>query len=202
MCPSVLLPEEPCAETGLSDQMTNLDWRQAFTPKRSIPKSEASPDSVEVAIQPLIISGSEVPLTRTPALGCLPQRPRLPCSSQVVYCSSAMMPFSCLHFVLFLLLFLQFVAHPNCQQQLLTMWYENLSGLRQQSIAVKFLAVFGVSIGLPFLAIAYWIAPCSKVQTASSACHCSYFFSFLSISFRSAEDLFCVVQVLHRAGAG
>lgn len=59
----------------------------------------------------------------------------------------------------------QFVAHPNCQQQLLTMWYENLSGLRQQSIAVKFLAVFGVSIGLPFLAIAYWIAPCSKVQT-------------------------------------
>lgn len=63
------------------------------------------------------------------------------------------------------LVFLQFVAHPNCQQQLLTMWYENLSGLRQQSIAVKFLAVFGVSIGLPFLAIAYWIAPCSKVQT-------------------------------------
>lgn len=60
---------------------------------------------------------------------------------------------------------LQFVAHPNCQQQLLTMWYENLSGLRQQSIAVKFLAVFGVSIGLPFLAIAYWIAPCSKVQS-------------------------------------
>ncbi|PNJ59619.1 TRPC7 isoform 2 [Pongo abelii] len=60
----------------------------------------------------------------------------------------------------------KFVAHPNCQQQLLTMWYENLSGLRQQSIAVKFLAVFGVSIGLPFLAIAYWIAPCSKVQTA------------------------------------
>nr|XP_025850572.1 short transient receptor potential channel 7 [Vulpes vulpes] len=59
----------------------------------------------------------------------------------------------------------KFVAHPNCQQQLLTMWYENLSGLRQQSIAVKFLAVFGVSLGLPFLAIAYWIAPCSKVQT-------------------------------------
>eukprot|EP00069_Balaena_mysticetus_P001678 bmy_03835T0 len=55
-----------------------------------------------------------------------------------------------------------FVAHPNCQQQLLTMWYENLSGLRQQSIAVKLLAVFGVSLGLPFLAIAYWIAPCSK----------------------------------------
>ena len=76
------------------------------------------------------------------------------------------MPFSCLRFVFVFVLFLQFVAHPNCQQQLLTMWYENLSGLRQQSIAVKFLAVFGVSLGLPFLAVAYWIAPCSKVQTA------------------------------------
>lgn len=79
--------------------------------------------------------------------------------------------------ILFFVLFLQFVAHPNCQQQLLTMWYENLSGLRQQSIAVKFLAVFGVSLGLPFLAIAYWIAPCSKVQTAYGACLCGYFFS-------------------------
>ncbi|KAL0176470.1 hypothetical protein M9458_028800, partial [Cirrhinus mrigala] len=55
-----------------------------------------------------------------------------------------------------------FVAHPNCQQQLLTIWYENLSGLRQQSIGVKCLTVLGVTVGLPFLAIAYWIMPCSK----------------------------------------
>ena len=92
------------------------------------------------------------------------------------------MPFSCLRFLFVFVLFLQFVAHPNCQQQLLTLWYENLSGLRQQSIAVKFLAVFGVSLGLPFLAIAYWIAPCSKVQTAEGACLCGYFFSLLSIT--------------------
>lgn len=57
----------------------------------------------------------------------------------------------------------QFVAHPNCQQQLLTIWYENLPGLRQQSIGVKCLMVLGVTVGLPFLAIAYWIMPCSKV---------------------------------------
>lgn len=156
--------------------MTSRDWRQTFTPKLSIPNSEASPGPlVEVAVQPVSISGLEIPLTPTPALRCLPQLPSLSCSSRDVYCSSAMTPFSCLHFVLFLFLFLQFVAHPNCQQQLLTMWYENLSGLRQQSIAVKFLAVFGVSIGLPFLAIAYWIAPCSKVQTAQGACHLQLF---------------------------
>lgn len=58
----------------------------------------------------------------------------------------------------------QFVAHPNCQQQLLSIWYENLSGLRQQTTAVKLLVVFGVAIGLPILALLYWIAPSSKVS--------------------------------------
>lgn len=63
----------------------------------------------------------------------------------------------------FYLFSLQFVAHPNCQQQLLTIWYENLSGLREQTIAIKCLVVLVVALGLPFLAIGYWIAPCSRV---------------------------------------
>ncbi|KAI9538889.1 Short transient receptor putative channel 7 [Dissostichus eleginoides] len=56
----------------------------------------------------------------------------------------------------------KFVAHPNCQQQLLTIWYENLPDLRQQSVCVKTWTVLGVAAGLPFLAVAYWIMPCSK----------------------------------------
>uniref|UniRef100_A0A4X2KHG0 Transient receptor potential cation channel subfamily C member 7 n=1 Tax=Vombatus ursinus TaxID=29139 RepID=A0A4X2KHG0_VOMUR len=90
----------------------------------------------------------------------------------------------------------KFVAHPNCQQQLLTMWYENLSGLRQQSIAVKFLAVFGISIGLPFLAIAYWIAPCSKLgRTLRSpfmkfVAHAVSFTIFLGLLVLNASDRF------------
>lgn len=56
------------------------------------------------------------------------------------------------------------MAHPNCQQQLLTIWYENLSGLREQTIAIKCLVVLVVALGLPFLAIGYWVAPCSRVQ--------------------------------------
>ncbi|XP_021520616.1 short transient receptor potential channel 7 [Aotus nancymaae] len=96
----------------------------------------------------------------------------------------------------------KFVAHPNCQQQLLTMWYENLSGLRQQSIAVKFLAVFGVSIGLPFLAIAYWIAPCSKLgQTLRSpfmkfVAHAVSFTIFLGLLVVNASDRFEGVKTL------
>uniref|UniRef100_A0A5F8H7K8 Transient receptor potential cation channel subfamily C member 7 n=1 Tax=Monodelphis domestica TaxID=13616 RepID=A0A5F8H7K8_MONDO len=90
----------------------------------------------------------------------------------------------------------KFVAHPNCQQQLLTMWYENLSGLRQQSIAVKFLAVFGISIGLPFLAIAYWIAPCSKLgwilrsPFMKFVAHAVSFTIFLGLLVLNASDRF------------
>ncbi|XP_075852484.1 short transient receptor potential channel 7 isoform X3 [Microcebus murinus] len=96
----------------------------------------------------------------------------------------------------------KFVAHPNCQQQLLTMWYENLSGLRQQSIAVKFLAVFGVSIGLPFLAIAYWIAPCSKLgRTLRSpfmkfVAHAVSFTIFLVLLVVNASDRFEGIKTL------
>ncbi len=85
--------------------------------------------------------------------------PPLPCVS----ISSSL--FSIKFYFLSVSLSLQFVAHPNCQQQLLTIWYENLPGLRQQSIGVKCWTVLGVTFGLPFLAIAYWIMPCSKVWT-------------------------------------
>ncbi|XP_075398806.1 short transient receptor potential channel 7 [Tenrec ecaudatus] len=96
----------------------------------------------------------------------------------------------------------KFVAHPNCQQQLLTLWYENLSGLRQQSIAVKFLAVFGVSVGLPFLAVAYWIAPCSKLgRTLRSpfmkfVAHAVSFTIFLGLLVVNASDRFEGVKTL------
>ena len=55
------------------------------------------------------------------------------------------------------------MAHPKCQQQLLTIWYENLSGLREQTVAIKCLVVLVVALGLPLLAVGYWIAPCSRV---------------------------------------
>ncbi|XP_062846906.1 short transient receptor potential channel 7b [Trichomycterus rosablanca] len=90
----------------------------------------------------------------------------------------------------------KFVAHPNCQQQLLTIWYENLSGLRQQSIGVKCLTVFGVTVGLPFLAIAYWIMPCSKLgQILRSpfmkfVAHAVSFTIFLGLLVLNASDRF------------
>uniref|UniRef100_A0A8C6V6Y5 Transient receptor potential cation channel, subfamily C, member 7b n=1 Tax=Neogobius melanostomus TaxID=47308 RepID=A0A8C6V6Y5_9GOBI len=90
----------------------------------------------------------------------------------------------------------KFVAHPNCQQQLLTIWYENLPGLRQQSIGVKCWTVLGVAVGLPFLAIAYWIMPCSKLgQILRSpfmkfVAHAVSFTIFLGLLVINASDRF------------
>uniref|UniRef100_A0A8C9RC16 Transient receptor potential cation channel subfamily C member 7 n=1 Tax=Scleropages formosus TaxID=113540 RepID=A0A8C9RC16_SCLFO len=90
----------------------------------------------------------------------------------------------------------KFVAHPNCQQQLLTIWYENLSELRQQSIGVKCGTVLGVTIGLPFLAIAYWVMPCSKLgQVLRSpfmkfVAHAVSFTIFLGLLVLNASDRF------------
>lgn len=72
-------------------------------------------------------------------------------------------PHSLVTFFLSTLSFVQFVAHPNCQQQLLSIWYENLPGLRQQTTAIKLLVVLAVAMGLPVLALAYLVAPCSRV---------------------------------------
>ncbi|XP_026865914.2 short transient receptor potential channel 6 [Electrophorus electricus] len=90
----------------------------------------------------------------------------------------------------------KFVAHPNCQQQLLSIWYENLSGLRQQTTAVKLLVVFGVAVGLPALAMLYWIAPSSKLGKIlrgpflKFVAHAASFTIFLGLLIVNAADRF------------
>ncbi|XP_063301007.1 short transient receptor potential channel 6 [Pelobates fuscus] len=96
----------------------------------------------------------------------------------------------------------KFVAHPNCQQQLLSIWYENLSGLRQQTTAVKFLVVLGVAIGLPFLSVVYWIAPCSKLGKIMRGpfmkfvAHAASFTIFLGLLVMNAADRFEGTKIL------
>ncbi|XP_067275371.1 short transient receptor potential channel 6 [Pseudorasbora parva] len=90
----------------------------------------------------------------------------------------------------------KFVAHPNCQQQLLSIWYENLSGLRQQTTAVKLLVVLGVVVGLPILALLYWIAPSSKLGKIirgpflKFVAHAASFTIFLGLLIMNAADRF------------
>ncbi|KAM9332234.1 short transient receptor potential channel 6-like isoform 2-T2 [Pholidichthys leucotaenia] len=96
----------------------------------------------------------------------------------------------------------KFVAHPNCQQQLLSIWYENLPGLRQQTTAVKLLVVLAVAIGLPGLAVAYWIGPCSRVGKVLRSpfmkfvAHASSFTIFLGLLVLNAADRFAGTTLL------
>ncbi|XP_059186401.1 short transient receptor potential channel 6 isoform X2 [Centropristis striata] len=90
----------------------------------------------------------------------------------------------------------KFVAHPNCQQQLLSIWYENLSGVRQQTTAVKILLVLGVAVGLPVLSFMYWIAPSSKLGKLMCGpflkfvAHAASFMIFLCLLVLNAADRF------------
>uniref|UniRef100_A0AAY4BR52 Transient receptor ion channel domain-containing protein n=1 Tax=Denticeps clupeoides TaxID=299321 RepID=A0AAY4BR52_9TELE len=96
----------------------------------------------------------------------------------------------------------KFVAHPNCQQQLLSIWYENLSGLRQQTTAVKILVVLAIAMGLPFLAMVYWVAPCSKLGKVMRGpflkfvAHAASFTIFLGLLVLNAADRFGGTKLL------
>uniref|UniRef100_A0A3P9IKC4 Transient receptor potential cation channel subfamily C member 6 n=1 Tax=Oryzias latipes TaxID=8090 RepID=A0A3P9IKC4_ORYLA len=96
----------------------------------------------------------------------------------------------------------KFVAHPNCQQQLRSIWYENLSGIRQQSMAVKVLLVLAMAVGLPVLAFIHWIAPTSKVGKlmcgpfVKFVAHAASFWMFLSLLVLNAADRFAGTSLL------
>ncbi|XP_068174143.1 short transient receptor potential channel 6 [Antennarius striatus] len=96
----------------------------------------------------------------------------------------------------------KFVAHPNCQQQLLSIWYENVSGLRQQTTAVKVLLVLGVTVGLPVLSLMYWIAPSSKLGKLMRGpflkfvAHAASFMVFLCLLVLNAADRFAGTSLL------
>ncbi|XP_059157751.1 short transient receptor potential channel 4-like isoform X3 [Physella acuta] len=79
----------------------------------------------------------------------------------------------------------KFVAHPNCQQLLASLWYEGLPGFRRRSILSK-LTIMGIIGALfPVLSIVYLIAPkCSVGQLITKPCikfmiHCTSYVVFL-----------------------
>ncbi|XP_038052575.1 short transient receptor potential channel 3-like [Patiria miniata] len=58
----------------------------------------------------------------------------------------------------------QFVAHPHCQHQLATMWYDGFPGWRQSGFLYKILLTLLIPLCLPFLAVIYWVAPYCKLS--------------------------------------
>jgi len=56
-----------------------------------------------------------------------------------------------------------FVSHSNCQQKLMEKWYENLSAIKNAHLTKRLLFYLAFIICLPFLLIAYYFIPKSKI---------------------------------------
>ncbi|CAF4890384.1 unnamed protein product [Rotaria sp. Silwood1] len=61
-----------------------------------------------------------------------------------------------------------FVSHSNCQQKLMEKWYENLSAIKNAHLTKRVLFYLAFIICLPFLLLAYYFFPKSKI---GSLCH-------------------------------
>jgi hypothetical protein len=56
-----------------------------------------------------------------------------------------------------------FVSHSNCQQKLIGEWYANLSVIKNSHIFKRAVFYLGYIICFPFLVLAYYISPKSRI---------------------------------------
>ena len=62
-----------------------------------------------------------------------------------------------------------FVSHSNCQQKLMEKWYENLSAIKNAHLTKRVFFYLAFIICLPFLLLAYYIHPKSKIGSLVKA---------------------------------
>lgn len=59
----------------------------------------------------------------------------------------------------------QFVAHPNIQQLLASLWYQGVPGFRRKTAAEKLLIIFRVVVFFPLYCMMYMLCPgCSSAK--------------------------------------
>uniref|UniRef100_A0A6G1S4Q2 Transient receptor potential-gamma protein n=1 Tax=Aceria tosichella TaxID=561515 RepID=A0A6G1S4Q2_9ACAR len=80
-----------------------------------------------------------------------------------------------------------FCAHPNIQELLATMWYENLPGFRRMSFANQALQVLGIGLMFPVYSMAYLLAPKThfgqyiKKPFIKFICHSASYITFITL---------------------
>ncbi|KAH8040875.1 hypothetical protein HPB51_013045 [Rhipicephalus microplus] len=60
-------------------------------------------------------------------------------------------------------LLVKFVAHPNVQQQMSTLWYDGLPGFRRKSIFGQCLQIVKIGVAFPFYSAMYIFFPRSRI---------------------------------------
>ncbi|KAG7198402.1 hypothetical protein KM043_005792 [Ampulex compressa] len=93
----------------------------------------------------------------------------------------------------------KFVAHPNVQQLLASIWYEGLPGFRRKNMFLQALEIVRIGVLFPFLSVAYIIAPHSVVgQTMRKPfikfiCHSASYFTFLFMLILASQRIESVI---------
>lgn len=80
-----------------------------------------------------------------------------------------------------------FCAHPNIQELLASLWYENLPGFRRMSFAKQTLKVLGIGLMFPIYSMAYLLAPKThfgqyiKKPFIKFICHSASYITFITL---------------------
>ena len=88
-----------------------------------------------------------------------------------------------------------FVAHPNVQQLLSSIWYEGVPGFRRKNIFFQSFTIFRLCLMYPFYCIAYMIAPDSvwgeviKNPFIKFICHSSSYIVFLMLLAMASQRI-------------
>lgn len=86
---------------------------------------------------------------------------------------------------------MQFVAHPNVQQLLASIWYESVPGFRRKNMLLQAVEMVRIGAMFPLYAAAYVCAPhCAAGRTLRKPfikflCHSASYFMFLCQYSRS-----------------
>ncbi|XP_014208151.1 transient receptor potential-gamma protein [Copidosoma floridanum] len=95
----------------------------------------------------------------------------------------------------------KFVAHPNVQQLLASIWYEGLPGFRRKNMILQTVDIIRIGVLFPFFSIAYIIAPHSKIgQTMRKPfikfiCHSASYLAFLFMLILASQRIESVIGV-------
>nr|AGJ70290.1 transient receptor potential channel C [Terebratalia transversa] len=89
----------------------------------------------------------------------------------------------------------KFVAHPNCQQLLASLWYQGLPGFRRKNTALKLLMTSAIGMVFPVFCIIYMIAPKSGLSNLirkpfiKFIIHSSSYFTFLLLLILASQRI-------------
>ena len=96
-----------------------------------------------------------------------------------------------------------FVAHPNVQQLLSSIWYEGVPGFRRKNIIRQSMTIFRLCLMYPIYCIAYMVAPHSewgeviKNPFIKFICHSSsYIFFLMLLAMASQRIEYLIVELI------